>query len=128
MASSKEKHVRKLAAFALIVLLLGCAKAAIEQKAFKEIKAKGGEIELKGHGIAITFNDARITDEDLACVTPLQKVYAVSLFFVPITNAGLEHLLRLEKLDRFNYRKTEITQDGIDKLKAKFPEIVITEK
>jgi hypothetical protein len=128
MAAFVEKHVRVLTALALLLFTLGCAKAAIEQKAFKEIKAKGGSVELRGKGPAITFSDVQITDQDLACITPLEKVQSVTLMFVPITDEGLEHLLRLEKLTAFTYRKTGITPAGIDKLKKKFPEIVITEK
>lgn len=106
----------------------GCGRAAEQQKIFKQIRAKNGKIELHGFGPEIAFTNVKITDDDLACVTPLKHVHKLVLEFVPITDAGLKHVLALDLLENVELKQTKITKEGITKLKEKFPKIVVTER
>lgn len=115
------------ALFCLALAIAGC-NAAAEQEAFKKIKQCGGQLASEGKGPEITFHNVKITDDDLACVKGLRHIHTLSFEFVDITDKGLDHLLSIDRIDSLTLRKTKITQEGIKKLKQKFPDIVVTEK
>ncbi len=107
----------------LALSITGCGNAAKEQAAFRKIKQQGGKIELHSHGPEITFSSLPITDDDLICLEELPHVHLVILEFVDITDRGLDHLLRIGQLDGLSIRRTKITDEGIEKLKKKFPDL-----
>lgn len=111
-----------------IVILSGCGRAAEQQKKFKLIRSHGGKIELHGFGPEIAFSNVKISDEDLACVTPLGHVHKLTLEFVPITDQGLDHILALDRLGEVDFKQTKITEEGIKKLEQKFPDLVVTHR
>jgi hypothetical protein len=53
------------------------------------------------------------------------KVKALSLLNVKITDAGLEHLAKLESVQRFYTNRSRVTQEGIDKLRAARPTLEV---
>lgn len=110
------------------IALLGCGKAAAEREAFRKIREHGGKIELHGNGPEIIFSNVKISDDDLGCLKGLSRVHELTLEFVDITDKGLDHILSLDQLDRVGLRKTKITDEGINKLKQKFPDVVVDQK
>jgi hypothetical protein len=131
MISSSTNRLVVAALFCLCIAAIGvggCGRAAEQQKIFKQIRAKSGKIELHGFGPEITFSDVKITDDDLACVTPLKHVHRLILEFVPITDEGLKHILALDLLENIELKQTKITKEGIKKLEEKFPKLIVTER
>ena len=64
----------------------------------------------------------------LECLRPLKRVHSLTLEFVPITDKGLEHILALESINKLKLKKTNVSDAGVQQLKAKFPDLVITEQ
>lgn len=104
---------------------LGCGNAAAEQAVFQKTKALGGFVEFRGDGPEIHFNDAKISDADLACLQGLPHIHLLDLTNTNTTDACLDHVLPLNGLKAITIRGTKITEDGIHKLEAKFPGVRI---
>jgi hypothetical protein len=107
----------------ILPLLSGCGNAAAEQAAFKRVREAGGTLEFSGYGPKISFRLSKVTDDDLACLEGLPRIALLDLQATEITDAGVEHILKIHKLERIDIKRTGITETGRDRLKQRFPEI-----
>ena len=114
-----------LAALCFTALAASGCTAAAEQEAFRKIKDKGGKIVQGGRGPQVSFSHLKITDDDLGCLEGLPHLHELSLENVEISDKGLEHVQSVGQIDILRIRQTKITQEGIDKLKDKFPELEV---
>ncbi|HEV3004745.1 MAG TPA: hypothetical protein VGX78_09800, partial [Pirellulales bacterium] len=64
-----------------------------------------------------TFDDAR-----LDCVADLPAVESVNFVSTPLTDAGLEHLKGLKRLKRVDVRFTQVSDDGVQRLRKALPQ------
>ncbi|MFN8008129.1 MAG: hypothetical protein U0V70_14115 [Terriglobia bacterium] len=98
------------------------APAGPDPQMVEKIEKAGGRV------MAIAQNDDRleidfhlqsadVTDQSLACLDGLKKVYSLNLGKTKITDAGLAHVAGLTSLNRFYLQETKINDKGLTHLK-----------
>ena len=104
------------------VTLMRCPSAV---QGFRALTAVGGPNDRPLRMVEISsspdFDDSHL--RELAARGT--KVKALSLLNVKITDAGLEHVAKLDTLQRFYTNRSKVTQEGIDKLRAARPALEI---
>lgn len=110
-------------ALIFVPLVSGCGNAAAEQAAFKRVRQAGGTLEFSGYGPKILFRQTKITDDDLTCLEGLPRIALLDLQATDISDAGVEHILKIRKLERIDIKRTKITDEGRNLLKQHFPDL-----
>ena len=72
------------------------------------------------------ISSPNITDAGLKHLRGLTNLREVSLFNIPhVTDAGLQHLMRLTSLESLDLYDTQVTPEGVERLKRALPECKI---
>ncbi|MCH7725679.1 MAG: PD40 domain-containing protein [Planctomycetes bacterium] len=81
--------------------------------AIAALKKLGARVGTSSDGLHVGFHKAAITDQDLTVLLELKRVGALFLTDVPITDAALEHVGRLNGLRILTLGRTKVTGDGL---------------
>ena len=68
-----------------------------------------------------------ITDDDLTLISQLKSIEKLGFLSCTISDIGLIHLQRLHRLAKLQLHDTLVTPEGIAKLKARIPELEISQ-
>jgi len=104
---------------ATAVTLAGFASGATDPELGKWIRSQGGRFtaDAAGNPIAVSFASAWITDVDLDRLGHIATLQELDLSHTQITDVGLEHLKRLQKVRKLNlYYAEYITDSGLGNL------------
>ena len=66
-----------------------------------------------------------ISDAGVEKLRGLVRLESLNLYKSDVTDAGLEHLKGMKKLERVFLQETQVTDAGIEKLKKTFPNLVV---
>ncbi len=70
----------------------------------------------------LSLAETQITDAAMPVISQLSKLERLNLFGVPITDASVDHLLALPHLKKVYLWKTQLSEDGLAKIKESLPE------
>ena len=89
-----------------------------EKKAEAAVRELGAEIKRddNGHVLSADLSEANITDADLQHLLPLSKLEVLSLRGTSLTDAAVLYLNGLRSLERLDLRDTKISPAGIERL------------
>lgn len=114
-----SQRILALAAVAFSVLI-GC-NAAAEQAAIRTVRETGGRVSFAGKGPEVEFSNMDLTDEELASIKSLPYVHRLRIINVPLEDSAVDVLLSVERIDILLVVGTKISEEGLKRLKARFP-------
>jgi predicted small secreted protein len=114
---------RLLAILALASCLIAGCNAAAEQAAYRKVKEAGGRLSSSGKGPEVEFSNLELTNEELASLKALPHLHELRIINVPLTDSAVDILLSIERIDDLRLVKTKISEAGIQRLKAKYPDL-----
>ena len=124
---------------AILPILLGLSLAPFlcwaaepktdEAKAIAEIEKLGGTIilykERPGTPALVMLEGCEVTDAWLEHLKGLTKLQSLDLSYTPVTDAGLEHLKGLTKLRSLDLSDTQVAGAGVKRLQQALPQCKI---
>ena len=101
-------------------------KALTEEQAIAKIKEMGGNVVYRNAVMEVRLSGTKVTDAGLSHLkglTNLQTLWLTGTWGV--TDAGLEHLKALTKLKSLHLDRTNVTDEGVEKLQQALPDCYI---
>jgi hypothetical protein len=74
----------------------------------------------------LTLDGNPITDEAMATLSQIRVLSVLSLADTQITDAAMDDFASMDSLQSLNLRGTRVTQDGVNRLRASKPSIMLT--
>ena len=75
--------------------------------------------------IVVNVSGTSVSDTGLICLQSLEELEYVYLSQMDISDVGLKHLEKISTLKRLDVRKTKVTKNGIEAIKAAMPELEV---
>lgn len=127
---------RRFAACLLIGCLMGAGCSSEpdvstpnpdEASTVEALRALGGMVQLNmdspdRRAIVVDLSTRSMNDENVALIAKLPDLQAVRMNYTDVGDAGIEHLLGLEKLTEIGLQQTRVTPQGAQKLRQRFPQ------
>jgi hypothetical protein len=105
-----------------------CRRLLPHRQGVAQLKVLGAAIDCLGEipwRVDFSKCSRKPSDDDLACLEPLDQLSSLDLSGSPITDAGLEHLKGLRHLTYVNCRNTKVTAKGAAELLRILPNAAI---
>ena len=116
-----DAHLEQLNALSSLESLFLSGLTRISDEGLKYLVGLTNLKVLDISGSASNPNRRNITDAGLQNLNGLTKLEKLNLNRTQITNAGVAHLNRLSNLKTLSLHGTQVTADGVDKLKRSLP-------
>jgi hypothetical protein len=116
------------------LLLLGAAAGcsheppSLEEQAVAHFETLGGRVvrNEQGRPIQLYLSGTGVTDDDFADVVHLADLRHIEIVYVPLTDASLQHLLPLKKLQYVDMSFTRITPKAKEQFQRAREDVRVT--